>query len=101
MDTPPVESHPEPPSTYPRLEKHPMSKPMAQCLLRRSRAVLDGHRPCPSEPISWQKPLTGEPDAGNPPVRFGGRGGESHLHPYPYSVRCHSYGTHSCSRTHF
>src|ERR1039458_8921115 len=22
-----------------------------------------------------EKPLTGEPDAGNPPVRFGGRGG--------------------------
>ncbi|MEN6622326.1 MAG: hypothetical protein ABFD50_12330, partial [Smithella sp.] len=30
------------------------------------------------------KPLTGEPDAGNPPVRFGGRGGESLS--YPYSV---------------
>ena len=24
-----------------------------------------------------RKPLTGEPYAGNPPVRFGGRGGES------------------------
>lgn len=26
---------------------------------------------------------TGEPDAGKPPVRFGGRGG-SHPRPYPY-----------------
>src|SRR5437660_5356780 len=28
------------------------------------------------------EPLTGEPDAGNPPVRFGGRG--SNRSPYPY-----------------
>ena len=27
------------------------------------------------------KPLTGEPYAGNPPVRFGGRGGESLSYP--------------------
>ena len=27
--------------------------------------------------------LTGKPDAGNPPVRFGGRGGELHLRSYP------------------
>lgn len=27
--------------------------------------------------------LTGKPDAGNPPVRFGGRGGESHPRSYP------------------
>ena len=29
-----------------------------------------------------EKPLTGEPDAGDPPVRFGGRGGVIR-HPYP------------------
>ena len=29
--------------------------------------------------------LTGKPDAGNPPVRFGGRGGVIR-HPYPYSL---------------
>jgi hypothetical protein len=28
-----------------------------------------------------RKPLTGEPYAGNPPVRFGGRGGESLSYP--------------------
>jgi len=27
--------------------------------------------------------LTGKPDAGNPPVRFGGRGGELHPRSYP------------------
>jgi hypothetical protein len=30
-----------------------------------------------------KKPPTGEPYAGKPPVRFGGRGGESHPDPYP------------------
>ena len=30
-----------------------------------------------------EKPLTGEPDAGNPPVRFGGRGGANHATPTP------------------
>jgi hypothetical protein len=28
-----------------------------------------------------RKPLTGEPYAGDPPVRFGGRGGESLSYP--------------------
>ena len=32
------------------------------------------------------KPLTGEPDAGDPPVRFGGRG-EAIPRPYPYRGR--------------
>ena len=32
------------------------------------------------------KPLTGEPYAGNPPVRFGGRGGESLSYPYHIEV---------------
>jgi hypothetical protein len=32
-----------------------------------------------------KKPPTGEPYAGKPPVRFGGRGGESHPDPYPLS----------------
>ena len=30
-----------------------------------------------------EKPLTGEPDAGNPPVRFGGRGGANPAIPTP------------------
>jgi hypothetical protein len=28
--------------------------------------------------------MTGKPYAGNPPVRFGGRGGRVIGHPYPY-----------------
>ena len=38
--------------------------------------------PASSETVSMQKPPTGEPYAGKPPVRFGGRGGESHPDPY-------------------
>src|ERR1700677_1737727 len=36
----------------------------------------------PSETSPMWKPATGEPCAGKPPARFGGRGGESL--PYPY-----------------
>jgi len=32
--------------------------------------------------LLWSSPPTGEPDAGNPPVRFGGRG--KAIFPYPY-----------------
>jgi len=39
-------------------------------------------RPGTRETVSMKKPPTGEPYAGKPPVRFGGRGGESL--PYPY-----------------
>ena len=34
-----------------------------------------------SETVSMKKPPTGEPYAGKPPVRFGGRGGASHPDP--------------------
>jgi hypothetical protein len=30
-----------------------------------------------------EKPPTGKPDAGNPPIRFGGRGGANHATPTP------------------
>jgi NAD(P)-dependent dehydrogenase (short-subunit alcohol dehydrogenase family) len=46
----------------------------AQRLLRRTGAILLSHSPSANEPISKETPLTGELDAGNPPVRFGGRG---------------------------
>lgn len=36
-----------------------------------------------------ETPLTGEPDAGNPPVRFGGRGGVNRAIPTPISVHGH------------
>ena len=40
-----------------------------------------------SRSLSIEHPPTGEPDAGEPHVRFGGRGGATMLCPYPY-VRC-------------
>ena len=36
-----------------------------------------------SRSLSTENPPTGKPDAGDPPVRFGGRGGVQR-HPYPY-----------------
>src|SRR4051794_36051871 len=51
------------------------SSTLAKCLLRGIGANLDGLSPKESEPKSDSTPLTGEPDAGNLPVRFGGRGG--------------------------
>ena len=56
---------------------------LAQCLLRRTGAILLSHSPSASDPISQENPLTGKPDAGNPPVRFGGRGGVQTLVPTP------------------
>jgi hypothetical protein len=38
-----------------------------------------------------ETPLTGEPDAGNPPVRFGGRGGVNHAIPTPIFRKIHGY----------
>src|SRR5260370_1158515 len=56
---------------------------LAQCLLRGPRANLLGLGPRASEPCSTQSSLTGEPDAGNLPVRFGGRGKVLSLVPTP------------------
>jgi hypothetical protein len=36
-----------------------------------------------SRSLSTENPLTGKPDAGNPPVRFGGRGEVETLIPTP------------------
>lgn len=47
-------------------------------LLRRTWAVQSGNRPCHGLSILTKvKPSTGEPDAGEPLVRFGGRGGRN------------------------
>src|SRR5208337_4751273 len=42
--------------------------------LRGSRAVRASHGLAIGETVSMKKPPTGEPYAGQPPVRFGGRG---------------------------
>src|ERR1700733_4651116 len=47
---------------------------MAKCLFRECRAVRASHSLAISETVSMKKPPTGEPYAGKPPVRFGGRG---------------------------
>ena len=47
---------------------------MAQCLLRRTGVNLLSLNPIESGQCSTRDPLTGELDAGNPPVQFGGRG---------------------------
>jgi len=44
-------------------------------LLRQTRALQSGHSPSRGRSILFEvKPSTGEPDAGDPQVRFGGRG---------------------------
>src|SRR5207245_2984258 len=49
---------------------------LAQCVLRPSRAARTPHRLADRETLPMRKPATGEPYAGKPPVRFGGRGGQ-------------------------
>src|SRR5947209_11103892 len=57
---------------------------MAQCLLPADGSLLHGRGSSTAHPVSLRPP-TGEPDAGNPPVRFGGRGRLT-TSPYPYKV---------------
>ena len=58
----------------------------------RIKALLDTESPkvilgdeCEKPLPLARDPLTGKPDAGDPPVRFGGRGGALR-HPYPYQT---------------
>jgi hypothetical protein len=61
--------------TRTRSARRKMAAALAQSLLRRARAVFPANRPCLfRSTLSEVTPSTGEPDAGNPPVRFGGRG---------------------------
>ena len=75
VDTSPTEKHlaqtNRPGRNLPWLRQHKM----AQRLLCQAGVIQLAKRPCPSLPVlSKVKPSTGEPDAGNPQVRFGGRG---------------------------
>ena len=54
--------------------------------LRECRAVRASHGLAISETVSMKKPPTGEPYAGKPPVRFGGRGRRKPI-PTPISAR--------------
>ena len=59
---------------------------LAQCLLRNT-GLFTMNGLCAGEPIPMRKPPTGEPCAGEPPARFGGRGGESLPDPYQANWR--------------
>ncbi len=59
----------------------------AYVLLRRTGALLAGSGPSSVRPCPSQGPLTGEPYAGKPPVRFGGRGGRDNRPSLPLSRR--------------
>jgi hypothetical protein len=59
---------------------------LAQCFLCQAGALLPNCCPCSGLSILAEvRPPTGEPDAGEPPVRFGGRGSGSSRSPYPLS----------------
>ena len=80
-------------------ERHPHAKPWVwtermlaalengvkggKSLLCGAGVVHHGYSPCRRLPVPMWKPLTGEPDAGDPHVRFGGRGDLTGP-PYPY-----------------
>ena len=63
-----------------RVRAQPPS-PLAKCLLRECRTVRASHGLANSETVPMRKPPTGEPYAGKPPVRFGGRGGDKPSRP--------------------
>src|SRR6185295_9694515 len=68
--------HPAPPSQAQRSIPRKGPQPLAECFLCRAGAVLLCHSLCPGPSVlSEVRPPTGEPDAGDPHVRFGGRGG--------------------------
>ena len=62
-----------------------------RCFLRGSWAVRHAHGVALRETIPMRKPPTGEPYAGKPHVRFGGRGGATL--PDPYHLLCPSVPT--------
>src|SRR5437763_750282 len=68
---------------------------MAQCLLPAAGSLLHGRGSSTAHPVSLRPP-TGEPDAGNPPVRFGGRG-RLITSPYPYTVLTTGFAGHEFS----
>ena len=63
-----IERMPSAPATASRGNDWPRASRMS--------GVRVSHDPASSETVSMQKPPTGEPYAGKPPVRFGGRGGD-------------------------
>ena len=63
------------------------SQMLAKCFLRQCRALHIIRSLELSDPVPMRKRPTGEPCAGEPHARFGGRGGLGLPDPYPGSVR--------------
>src|SRR5436305_13441098 len=84
LDTSPPTGDAAPSRQAASLWTHPGGSPtVAQPLVCQARAVQSGTRRLRICLASIPRPLTGEPDAGNPPVRFGGRGGVQTSIPTP------------------
>src|SRR5512135_265756 len=73
LHPPPASGHPPEASEAARDRAWPGQSTLAQRFLRRAWALQSGESPCrdPST-LSEVTPSTGEPYAGDPPVRFGG-----------------------------
>src|ERR1039457_5401041 len=85
MGARPFAHHPSQATQGQRESARQGSSEMAQCLLRRTWVNLLSLNPSQSGQCSSRDPLTGEPDARKPPVRFGGRGGA--LDPVPTPIK--------------
>ena len=68
---------------------------LARCILRYRRAFPPSRSPTAGEPISMRKPLTGEPCAGEPHARFGGRGRRA---PFPAPISRRLLSDAGCRR---
>src|SRR5215472_7562239 len=95
MDTHALAQHPPSTSRTGRTRARPGPSALAQCFLCSAWAVLLGYGPYSGTSILLKvRPPTGEPDAGDPPVRFGGRGNRDHSVPptpiyKPYLIFSH------------
>src|SRR6267378_3132677 len=70
-----------------RADNQVVWSPMAQLLVCNARAVQSGTWHLQLCVASYKRPPTGKPDAGNPLVRFGGRGGAQPSIPTPIPER--------------
>jgi len=72
---------------------------LAKRILHKARAVLLQRGTCRScQSVKTVRPSTGEPYAGKPPVRFGGRGGVQSAFPTPITHACQCHTAKSASQ---
>src|ERR1022692_4354004 len=89
MDTDAVAKYPAQAAGWPWTWPRVRSSTLEQRLLSGARAVLSKRGPCRNLSILAEvRPLTGEPDAGDPHVRFGGRGGDKLSLPLSHRFLC-------------